>query len=382
MEDQKIVPSSYSILVVDDVLANVMLLQAILKKEGFRIRTASSGIEALKSIDEERPDLLLLDIMMPEMDGYETIMRIRSNSEIASIPVIFLTALDNSESIVKGFKLGANDYLSKPFKKEELMIRVYYQLNLLDARRTILRQQEELQQIIIGRDKIYSVISHDLRSPIGSIKMMSNVMLSLVEAGNDTKEFKELLQMINKTSEEVYSLLDNLLKWTKNQLGSLKLSRQNIDIQAIVCDIRDIYTPIAAQKGISLIMPDPESEIVSVDVEMVKTIMRNLISNAIKFTFEGGTITVNTDVQEKSLQITVKDTGQGIAPENQYKLLNSKSHFTTFGTKKEKGSGLGLLLCKDFAELHGGKLWFTSELGEGTTFYATIPCIENKDIID
>ncbi|WP_455505465.1 hybrid sensor histidine kinase/response regulator [Coprobacter sp.] len=376
MEDQKIVPSSYSILIVDDVLANVMLLQAILKKEGFRIRTASSGIDALKSIDEERPDLLLLDIMMPEMDGYETIMHIRSNPEIASIPVIFLTALDNSESIVKGFKLGANDYLSKPFKREELMIRVYYQLDLLDARRTILRQQEELQQIIVGRDKIYSVISHDLRSPIGSIKMMSNVMLSLIESGNDMSEFKDLLQMINKTSEEVYSLLDNLLKWTKNQLGSLKLSRQDIDIRAIVSDIRDIYTPIAVQKGISLIMPDPVvPEIVSVDVEMVKTIIRNLISNAIKFTFEGGSITVNTGVQGKGLQITVKDTGQGIAPENQYKLLNSKSHFTTFGTNKEKGSGLGLLLCKDFAELHGGKLWFTSELGKGTTFYATIPCI-------
>lgn len=366
-------PSEYKILIVDDVLSNVLLLQAILKKEGFGIETASNGLEALSKVKSILPDLILLDVMMPEMDGYEVAARLQDMEIGKEIPIIFLTALNDTDSIVKGFRLGANDYLTKPFRKEELVIRIRYQLHLLEAKRTILKQQLELKQVIAGRDKLYSVISHDLRSPVGSIKMMNNVILKLVQEEPVSADLKDMVKMVNKTSEEVYGLLDNLLKWTKNQLGSLKIARQKVQVKELFADIADIYMPIATQKGVNLAVELPEDIEMNIDIEMVKSIIRNLISNAVKFSYENGQITLSCLSKDDGLEIKVADNGKGITPENQEKLLKETSHFTTYGTGQEKGSGLGLLLCRDFAELHGGRLWFESIPGKETVFYVYLP---------
>lgn len=366
-------PLQYKLLIVDDVIANVLLLKTILKKEGFTIVTAGNGVEALECMTREKPDLVLLDVMMPEMDGYEAAAHIRENPETAGIPIIFLTALNDTENIVKGFRVGGNDYLTKPFRKEELVTRVRFQLNLLQAERTVQKQQDELRQVIAARDKLYSVISHDLRAPIGSLKMMNNVVLAAMEDEPVGEEVKEMVRMINKTSEEVYGLLDNLLKWTKSRLGALKVARQPIRVRELFEDIRDVYAPIALQKSVSLEMEMPEDTEINVDIEMVKSIIRNLISNAVKFSYEGGTVRVSCAKREEGMEIRVSDQGKGIPVADQDKLLKENTHYTTFGTGNEKGSGLGLLLCRDFAELHGGKLWFESEEGKGTSFYVFLP---------
>ena len=169
--------NEYKILIVDDISSNVLLLKVLLVKEQYNVITASSGREALTLIEQEKPDLLLLDVMMPEMSGYEVAQHMKMNAEMKEIPIIFLTALNSTVDIVNGFQVGGNDFISKPFKKEELTIRIDHQLSLIAAKRIIIRQTEELRKIICGRDKLYSVIAHDLRSPMGAIKMVLNLSL-------------------------------------------------------------------------------------------------------------------------------------------------------------------------------------------------------------
>ena len=174
--NMEINPSEYKILIVDDVMSNVLLLKVLLTNEKFAIATASNGRQALEQVDKENPDLVLLDVMMPDMSGFEVAQHLKANPKTADIPIIFLTALNSTTDIVKGFQVGANDFISKPFNKEELIIRVTHQISLVAAKRIILNKTEELQRTIAGRDKLYSVIAHDLRSPMGSIKMVLNML--------------------------------------------------------------------------------------------------------------------------------------------------------------------------------------------------------------
>ncbi|AZS29415.1 hybrid sensor histidine kinase/response regulator [Butyricimonas faecalis] len=382
----KINPAEYKILVVDDVQSNVLLLKALLGREGFGIVIAMNGTEALQKVKSEHPDLILLDVMMPDMDGFEVAGHLKLEPEQAEIPIIFLTALNDSASVVKGFQLGANDFISKPFRREELLIRVEHQLSLVDARRIILRQTEELRKTIAGRDKLYSVIAHDLRSPMASIKMLCNTIMMSIDRQTVPADVFEMLEMTNKTAEEVFSLLDNLLKWTKSQLGKLSNVPQSIDMVGLVNGVIEVFKPIAGSKSISLKLDSAvESVHVTVDIEMIKSVVRNLISNAIKFSHKDTAVVVHVRVQEvadenrteagndKEVLVTVSDSGCGIKKEDQEKLLNEATHFTTFGTDSEEGSGLGLLLCKDFVSKNHGRLWFTSEEGVGSNFNFTIP---------
>lgn len=382
----KINPAEYKILVVDDVQSNVLLLKALLGRERFGIVYAMSGMEALEKVKSEHPDLILLDVMMPDMDGFEVAGHLKVEPEYAEIPIIFLTALNDSASVVRGFQLGANDFISKPFRREELLSRVEHQLSLVDARRIILRQTEELRKTIAGRDKLYSVIAHDLRSPMASIKMLCNTIMMSIDQQTVPADVFEMLEMTNRTAEEVFSLLDNLLKWTKSQLGKLSNVPQTIDMVGLIDGVIEVFKPIAGSKSISLKLDSAvESVHVTVDIEMIKSVVRNLISNAIKFSHKDTTVVIRVKVQDvedenkteegnnKEVLVTVSDSGCGIKKEDQEKLLNEATHFTTFGTDSEEGSGLGLLLCKDFVSKNHGRLWFTSEEGVGSNFNFTIP---------
>ena len=165
-----------------------MLVQAILKKEGYTLLTTDSGAKALRIAQERHPNLILLDIMMPEMDGYEVLQHLKSNPETNNIPVIIMSALSDMQSIVKGYQLGATEYVTKPFQREELVKRVAHRYELFSIKRI----KQELENTIESRDTLYSVIAHDLRSPLGSLKMMNNAILMMVDK--------------NQVSDEVYEL--------------------------------------------------------------------------------------------------------------------------------------------------------------------------------
>lgn len=371
--NMEINPSEYKILIVDDVMSNVLLLKVLLTNEKFQIATASNGRQALDQVIKEKPDLVLLDVMMPDMSGFEVSQQLKANPETAEIPIIFLTALNSMADIVKGFQVGGNDFISKPFNKEELIIRVTHQISLIAAKRIIVAQTEELRKTIIGRDKLYSVIAHDLRSPMGSIKMVLNMLILNLPSDTIGPEMYELLTMANQTTEDVFSLLDNLLKWTKSQIGKLKVVYQDIDMVEVTEGVIEIFSMVAELKKISIRLETPSKLDVHADIDMIKTVIRNLLSNAIKFSNEETEILVTVQEQEGMAVVSVKDSGCGIDEENQKKLLHTDTHFSTFGTNNEEGSGLGLLLCQDFVIKNGGRLWFTSAKGEGSTFSFSIP---------
>ena len=366
-------PAEFKLLVVDDVQTNVLLLKALLSKDGYGILVANNGQEALEVIRNENPDLILLDVMMPGMDGFEVAERLKSEEYRCEIPIIFLTALDDTQSIVNGFKLGAGDFISKPFRKEELMVRIKHQLSLVAARRIIEEKNEELRKTIAGRDKMYSVIAHDLRSPMASMKMLLNTIMMSVEKDKIDPDMFDMLEMSNKTSEEVFSLLDNLLKWTKSQLGKLTVIPQKLDISGLADGVVEVMNSVAEVKHIKLIRTDHESFFVYVDIEMIKSVLRNLISNAVKFSNPDSEIKVGIKAEDGKVIVSVTDSGKGIKKEDQHKLLKDSTHFTTYGTNSEEGSGLGLLLCRDFARKNGGELWFESEENLGSVFSFSLP---------
>lgn len=366
-------PSEYKILIVDDVMSNVLLLRVLLTNEKFTIATANNGRQALEQVKKENPDLILLDVMMPDLSGFEVAQQLKANPDTAEIPIIFLTALNGTADIVKGFQVGGSDFISKPFNKEELIIRVTHQISLVAAKRLILSKTEELQRTIAGRDKLYSVIAHDLRSPMGSIKMVLNMLILNLPAEKIGEEMYELLIMANQTTEDVFSLLDNLLKWTKSQIGKLNVVYQDVNLVELTDSVIDIFNMVAKLKKITIKETKSDKIMVNADIDMLKTVVRNLLSNAIKFSKENSEVLVTIKEEDDMAVVSVQDYGCGISEEGQKKLLHTDTHFSTFGTNNEEGSGLGLLLCKDFVMKNGGKLWFTSKEKEGSTFSFSIP---------
>lgn len=372
MKNFEIRPEDYTILAVDDIATNIMLLKAVLSRAKYKIVTASGGKEALEKVALGRPDLILLDIMMPDMDGYQVLQQLKANPDYEDIPVIFLTALHNPEDIVKGFKLGASDYVSKPFNHEELITRVAHHISLAAAQRTIMHQRDELQATIEARDKMYSVIAHDLRSPIGTLKMVFNMLSINLDAKTIGEDNFEMVSMGNNITESTFMLLDNLLKWTKSQIGRMNTVFQKVDICEVVSFASKMSDLVAQVKNINVEYDIPGPITVSCDVDMVKTIMRNLMSNAVKFSDEGGRILISIHETPTHAVVSVRDFGVGIKAEDLPKLLNPDVHHTTYGTKNEEGSGLGLQLCQDLTRRNGGEMTIESTLGEGSTFSISI----------
>jgi two-component system sensor histidine kinase/response regulator len=364
--------SDYKILIVDDVVSNVLLLKILLSNEKFQVCTASNGNQCIEQAKKEKPDLILLDVMMPDISGFDTAVILKKDPETLDIPIIFLTALNNPSDLVHGFQVGANDFLTKPFNKEELVMRVMHQISLVAAKRIIVQQNEELKRTISNRDKMYSVIAHDLRSPMASIRMVLNLAVNVVSPETVGEEIFELLDKANRESEETHDLLDNLLKWTKSQTGRLNVVYQDIDLDDVVPGVVDIFRMIAEMKKIVLqYIPSEEKLVVHADNDMIKTIIRNFMSNAVKFTPEGKSVEVFCKREGDFAKISVRDHGVGIAPDRLETIFHKGE--STYGTGGEEGSGLGLQLCQDFARKNGGDAMVESVLGEGSTFSVLIP---------
>lgn len=375
--ESKINRSDYKILIVDDVTSNVLLLKILLTNEKFQICTASNGHQCVEVARSEHPDLILLDVMMPELNGFDTAVILKKDPLTADIPIIFLTALNSPSDLVHGFQVGAHDFLTKPFNKEELIMRVMHQISLVAAKRYIIEQNEKLKRIISNRDKMYSVIAHDLRSPMASIRMVLNLCVNVVTPDMVGEEIFGLLDKANRESEETHDVLDNLLKWTKSQTGRLEVAYQNLELDDIVPGVVDIFTMIAEMKKIKLqYIPSEEHLKVRADNDMMKTVVRNFISNAIKFTPEGKGIEVYYKKSGEFAKISVRDHGVGIAPERIDTLFHKGE--TTYGTGGEEGSGLGLQLCADFARKNGGDVMVESTLGEGSTFSFLVPLLKEE----
>ena len=370
--ESKINRSEYKILIVDDVVSNVLLLKILLTNEKFQVCTANNGTSCIEMAKKEHPDLILLDVMMPDISGFDTAVILKKDDETKDIPIIFLTALNTPADLVHGFQVGANDFLTKPFNKEELVMRVMQQISLVAAKRIIEKQNAELLATLNNRDKMYSVIAHDLRSPMASIRMVLNLVVQSASPDTVGPELYALLDQANRESEEVHDLLDNLLKWTKSQTGRLNVVLQDLDLNDIIPGVVEIFDVIAQTKNIKLDLQGSDDKLVVVaDNDMLKTVVRNFMSNAIKFSPEGSSIEIIMQKEGDFAKISVRDHGVGIAADRLGTIFHKGE--TTYGTGGEEGSGLGLQLCQDFASKNGGDCTVESVEGQGSTFSVLIP---------
>ena len=375
--EQSINRSDYRILVVDDVMSNVLLLKILLTNEKFQVLTANNGTSCLQVCREQHPDLVLLDVMMPDISGFDTAVELKKNPETADIPIIFLTALNSPSDLVHGFQVGANDFLSKPFNKEELIMRVMHQISLVAAKRIIVQQNIELKRTISNRDKMYSVIAHDLRSPMASIRMVLNLVVQTVSPEARGPEMYYLIDKANRETEETHDLLDNLLKWTKSQTGRLKVAFQEFEISDVITGVADIFSLIAETKKIKLTTEYHEDGLkVRADKDMLNTVLRNFLSNAVKFSNENSSIEIVVSRKDNFVKVGIRDHGVGIAPDRIDSIFHKGE--TTYGTNNEEGSGLGLQLCKDFAVKNGGDVMVESVVGEGSTFSVLVPLLQEN----
>ena len=353
-------------------MSNVLLLKILLANEKFQVCTANCGNACIEQAKKEHPDLILLDVMMPDINGFDTAVIMKKDPELKEIPIIFLTALNTPADLVHGFQVGANDFLTKPFNKEELVMRVMQQISLVAAKRIIEQQNKELKATLNNRDKMYSVIAHDLRSPMASIRMVLNLVVASTSPDIVGPELFELLDKANKESEEVHDLLDNLLKWTKSQTGRLNVVLQDFDLNDVVPGVVDIFEMIAQTKHINLALQKSEQPlVVTADNDMLKTVLRNFLSNAIKFSPADSTIDIIMGVDSDFAKVSVRDHGVGIAADRIDTIFHKGE--TTYGTGGEEGSGLGLQLCQDFARKNGGDCYVESVEGQGSTFSFTVP---------
>jgi two-component system sensor histidine kinase/response regulator len=362
------IPNETSVLIVDDMPKNIQLLGSILKNESIEIEFATSGKEALEWLHTRHFDLVLLDIMMPDMDGFEVCRRIKENVETADIAVIFITAKTDIQSMVQGFETGAVDYITKPFNKSELIARVRTHL-------TLQRQKRMLEENNALKDKIFSIIGHDLRNPVGNIKTYIDAFL--ISGMEVSDEVSMLLKDLSILSEQAFALLENLLLWAKNQSGRLTCNPARADISEVITNAVLLIQNQAENKSISIIKLPMNKTEACFDAEQIAIVLRNLLWNAIKFTPRGGAIHIDAkpfeDKGKTFVRVDIADNGIGIEAEDQKKLFDSRYHFTTFGTNNEKGSGLGLHLCREFVEMNGGTIGVYSEPGKGSTFFFTLP---------
>lgn len=368
------------ILVVDDQPNNLKVIANVLNDE-YKLFVANSGKNALLVLESEEPNLILLDVMMPEMNGFDVCEKIKQNERTKDIPIIFLTAKADIEDIQKGFEVGAVDYITKPFNLVELKARVknhvdlynsQYELKTLNER--LSASENALKLANDTKNKFFSIIAHDLKSPFSGFMGLSEML-----ANNMDKMKPEMVESISKSmseeSKRLYTLLENLLEWSNSQMGLADVNLMKIDLNDVTKRTVETYSQNAVLKNITINNTVEKNSFVLADNYMLNTIFRNLISNAIKFTRQNGIINISTIVNNESqtYTIVIEDNGIGMKEDVLSQIFNIDSKHTSLGTANEKGTGLGLVLCKEFVEKNGGRIFADSEFGQGTTFYFTLP---------
>jgi two-component system sensor histidine kinase/response regulator len=369
--DRKEVPKG-NILVVDDNRNNLRVLTEILSEHGYLVRPVPESSRAISSAQTEPPDIILLDIKMPEISGYEVCEQLKTDERTRDIPVIFISALQEVFDKVKAFAVGGVDYLTKPFQREELLARVHTHLTIQKQQRYIQHQNQLLQELNVNKDKFFSIIAHDLKSPLAGLLLFTSLITEKIDSWS-TDEIKHNTTQLKVSMEHLYALLENLLTWARAQQGLIDYQPQALDISHIVTKNITLLAQNAEQKQITLTHAVPTQTAVYADVDMMDTVIRNLLSNAIKFTRAGGIVEISARSSEKTVEIAVSDTGIGINPEKFSRLFRIESKYQRLGTAGEKGTGLGLILCQEFIAKHGGNIGVESEPGKGTTFTFTLP---------
>ena len=349
------------ILVVDDVYDNLLVVEAILGEDGYEIILEEDSTKALTLVEESLPDLLLLDVMMPEIDGYELTRQIRQNSALSFIPILLVTAHDES-NVVEGLDAGADDFIRKPVNPDELQARVR---SLLRLKHSI----DERDRMAKLREDFVSRFAHDLKIPLAA----SNRILQLMLSGQFFSVTPDLYSIIDNmidSNRDLLAMVQNMLEVYKFEAGCKNFNFINCELQDLIPSVVKELTPLAEEKGLSLkldITGDDPMKIWGDRIEL-RRVFTNIIGNAIKFT-DAGSISVSLKATADDAIIEIEDTGAGISQEEQARLFERFRQ----GKNKRSSSGLGLYLSHCIIESHQGDINVWSELGKGSLFTIRLP---------
>lgn len=366
------------LLVVDDNEENRDVLARRLQKQGHWAVTASGGQEALDALADQPFDLVLLDIMMPDMDGYEVLSRIKGNPQTQRLPVIMISALDEMDSVVRCIEMGAADYLPKPFNPTLLRARIGASLREKRARDRELRYTAELaesyrklQELERLRDDLTHMIVHDLRTPLTSL-LSGLQTVPLVGDLNETQT--EMLEIAVEGGQTLLGMINDLLDVEKMEQEAVPLDRVPLTAAGLIERATAQVAMLARSNGLMLIEQAPMDLPPFVgDEDKLRRTLVNLLGNAIKFTPAPGTITTTAEAGEKDMLFSVRDTGEGIPPEAFERIFEKFGQVESRKAGRKMSTGLGLAFCKLAVEAHGGHIWVESRPGQGSAFFFTIP---------
>lgn len=360
-----------TILIVDDNPTNLGVLFEALDQIGFKVLIAESGEKALKTVNLHQPDLIILDIIMPMIDGFETCRRLKKKKNLADVPIIFMTALSDTKNKVKGFASGGVDYITKPFHKEEVLARVKTHLMIRQQQYQLAEQKKKLHELNVSKDRFFSILAHDLKNPFHAFVLNTELLIQCDKFSR--QEIKSLATKLNRSANQLNKLLDNLLNWASIQMGTLRFKPERCQLLTIVDTNLYLLESNLSQKQINVINMVSEDVFVNADPDIVHTILRNLLTNAYKFTPRGGEIQIFTKDTDQFVAISIMDNGIGIDEEHIKKLFQLDQKYYRRGTESEKSTGLGLILCKELVEKHDGHIWVESDVDCGSTFTFTLP---------
>ncbi len=357
------------ILIVDDQQDNIDVLHDFLEIQGYVNMCATTDPRTVAALLVDfKPDIILLDLSMPFMTGFEVMEQLKSIVDSASyLPILVLTADATLETKRRALQSGACDFLTKPFDLIELQARVNTHLLIRFKNEQINKYAIQLEELIHTKDKFFSIIAHDLRNPFVGIQNYIKIIQQF--KNYNPIDVDAQFQTIASTAQHGYELLENLLRWARSQTDTIDINIEKLCLADEVNSCFDLIKTQADTKKIVLSAIVDHNIFIQSDSDMLKTILRNLLTNAIKYTSEGGLITLTAKLDAEAVEITITDSGIGIEPEDIDHLFRiDKNLKSREDTNNEKGSGLGLILCKEFIDRLGGSIEVESEVGKGTTF--------------
>jgi two-component system sensor histidine kinase/response regulator len=370
------------ILLVEDSPIAARLISLLLKEgmpEGeYQLFQNSNLTDAIRTTAEKDIHLVLLDLGLPESQGLDTFKTFFT--QFPYIPVIVLTGNEDKSLALKAVREGAQDYLVKGEVHSSLLARsIFYavergrlQHEKMLNQEKLKKYSEELEVLNATKDKFFSILAHDLKSPFNAFIGITDILAEDIDI-LAKEQIKSFVLDINRSAHSQFKLLENLLAWAQMQRGLMKFEPIELEINTVINDVFQLYLDNAMEKDLKLINETPLGKTIKADHNMLYLLLRNLVYNAIKFTNPGGEIRVGENGTSGFSEIYVADNGVGINPSSLSKMFRIESQSTTLGTAHEKGTGLGLVLCKDMVEKNGGTIRVSSEVGVGTTFYFTIP---------
>ncbi|NOT07431.1 MAG: response regulator [Gemmatimonadales bacterium] len=359
------------ILVVDDHEPNRQLLQEILQLEGHEVILGESGGDAVSHATGSRPDLILLDVNMPGMDGFEVCRRLRADPATASLPIILVTSFSQREQRLEGIAAGANDYLNKPIDRADLLLRVRNALRLRKLHQELMRQYETLKRMESLRDSLVHMLVHDLRSPLTGITGYLDLLkLDPVAAGDPT--LLSYIDGMDESAKRLVEMVNTVLDVNRFEAHAMPLARRRTDLSLVLGEALAAMGATAGAERVRVTVPEKPVDITA-DPDIIRRVIVNLVANALKFTPSQGEVRVEVERTTRGAEVRIHDSGPGIPPEH-HELIFEK--FGQVGGAHHAGvrsTGLGLTFCKLAVEAHEGRIGLTSAMGKGSTFWFALP---------